>query len=331
MSRKMRTGIERWPLATPFRISRGVKTVAEVVSVELRDGNHVGRGESVPYARYGETSLSVEAQLSSVVHAVARGASRSDLPTMLPPGAARNALDCALWDLEAASSGRSVSEVTGWGEPDPIVTALTVSLDTPEKMSAAAAAMGDADLIKIKVDASAPDLAIRAVRAAAPHARLIVDPNESWDLALLAAIQPLLTELRVDFVEQPLPAGEDAGLEGFVAQVPICADESCHTADDLEVLSRRYQMINIKLDKTGGLTGALELYAAARARNFGVMVGCMVSTSLSIAPALHVAARADYVDLDGPLWLATDRPGGVTMQSGKMVRPDPGFWGAAAR
>ncbi len=327
MTRHVRTGIEQWPLATPFRISRGTKTMAEVITVELRQGDAVGRGESVPYARYGETVQSVEAQVAAIAGALADGASRDDVSALLPPGAARNAVDCALWDLDAALSGRSVGATIGWGDPAPVTTALTVSLDTPEKMAAAAAAMGEGALIKIKVDANAPDMAIRAVRAAVPGARLIVDPNESWDMPLLEAIQPLLAELRVDFVEQPLPAGEDACLEGFAARVPICADESCHIVEDLEILSRRYRMVNIKLDKTGGLTEALKLLSAARARDFGVMVGCMVSTSLSIAPAMHIAARADYVDLDGPLWLARDRPGGVTMRDGRMVRPDPGFWG----
>ncbi len=324
---QVQTSVERWPLATPFRISRGVKTVAEVVIVSLQQGDAIGRGESVPYARYDETADSVVAQITAIQHVLADGASRADLAGLLPPGAASNAIDCALWDLEARLIGHSVGDTIGWGDPVAVPTALTVSLDTADRMGAAAATMRDADLIKVKVDATDPDLAIRAVRNAAPTSRMIVDPNESWDMALLASIQPLLQELQIDFVEQPLPAGEDAGLEGFTPLVPICADESCHTIDDLEILSRRYGMVNIKLDKTGGLTGAIELLAAARARKFGVMVGCMISTSLSIAPAMHVAAQADYVDLDGPLWLSNDRTGGVSMRDGKMVPPDPGFWG----
>jgi L-alanine-DL-glutamate epimerase-like enolase superfamily enzyme len=194
-------------------------------------------------------------------------------------------------------------------------------------MAAAAEAMREAPLIKVKVNADEPAVCLRAVRGAAPDSALIVDPNESWDLDLLKTLQPLLKELRVAFVEQPLPSEQDADLEGFQPLVPICADESCHTAKDLDVLVRRYGMVNIKLDKTGGVTGGLELLEAARARGFGVMIGCMVSTSLSIAPAMHIAARADYADLDGPLWLKEDRPGGVSLQQGRLTAAAPGFWG----
>lgn len=327
MGREILSGVERLPLERPFRISRGVKTVAEVVTVELREGGCVGRGEAVPYARYDETPDAVAAQIAAVAPALREGATRADLAALLPPGAARNAVDCALWDLDAALSGRSVGSMTGWGDPGPVETALTVSLDSPASMAAATAAMVGARLIKVKVDASDPFEAIRAVRGSAADARLIVDPNESWDMSLLERIQPLLEELSVAFVEQPLPAGEDACLEGFRPRIPICADESCHTADDLETLKTRYGMVNIKLDKTGGLTGAIELLAAARALDLGVMVGCMVSSSLSIAPALHVAARADFADLDGPIWLAQDRAGGVTLRDGLLWPPSPGFWG----
>ena len=194
-------------------------------------------------------------------------------------------------------------------------------------MAVAAAALADAPLIKVKVDGHEPEACLRAVRAAAPHPAMIVDPNEGWDLALLAELQPLLAELRVAFVEQPLPAAEDAGLAGFEPLVPICADESCHTAAELDMLAGRYGMVNIKLDKTGGLTEALVLLDAARARGFGVMVGCMISSSLSIAPALQLAAQADYADLDGPLWLKDDRPGGVVLRDGMLMPPANGFWG----
>ena len=324
--RDVRTSVEQWPLAAPFRISRGIKTVAEVVVVELHAGGRVGRGECVPYPRYGDTIESVSRQIEEVKGALAMGASRSELPGLLPPGPAMNAIDCALWDLEAALSGSSVQHMLG-KVLSPVATALTVSLDSPDKMAVAATALGEAALIKVKVNAEAPEACVRAVRSAAPGAALIVDPNESWDLDLLTRMQPILQELRVDFVEQPLPSEDDAGLEGFQPLVPICADESCHTAKDLDVLLRRYGMVNIKLDKTGGLTGGLELLEAARERGFGVMVGCMVSTSLSIAPAMHIAARADYADLDGPLLLKEDRPGGVSLQDGRLTPPTPGFWG----
>ncbi|MDB5695418.1 MAG: dipeptide epimerase [Sphingomonas bacterium] len=323
--RDVETRIEHWPLAAPFRISRGIKTVAEVVTVELHVGGQVGRGECVPYPRYGDSAESVSRQIDEVREALAKGA-RGDLPGLLPPGPAMNAIDCALWDLEAKLSGRSVEQMLGKTVP-PVLTALTVSLDTPDRMAAAAAAIREAALIKVKVNAEEPEACIGAVRRAAPGAALIVDPNESWDLDLLTRMQPILQELRVEFVEQPLPCEDDFGLEGFEPLVPICADESCHTAKDLDILRRRYGMVNIKLDKTGGLTGGLELLEAARARGFGVMVGCMVSTSLSIAPAMHIAARADYADLDGPLWLKEDRPGGVSLQDGRLTPATDLCWG----
>ena len=336
MARKILFGIERLPLERPFRISRGVKTVAEVVTVELRQGGCTGRGEAVPYARYGETPEAVVAQIAALGAAFEGGASRDDLQELMPPGAARNAIDCAMWDLDASLAGQTVGSIIGWGDPCPVETALTVSLDTPANMAAAAATLAGATwtgtgLIKVKVNAVDPFEAIRAVRSAAPDARLIVDPNESWDMPLLERIQPLLEELGIAFVEQPLPAGEDACLEGFRPRIPVCADESCHTVDDLELLKNRYGMVNIKLDKTGGLTGAIELLEAARAHGLGVMVGCMVSSSLSIAPALHIAARADFADLDGPIWLAKDREGGVTLRDGLLWPPAPGFWGQPIR
>lgn len=324
--RDVRTSVEQWPLSAPFRISRGVKTVAEVVTVELQEGGIVGRGECVPYPRYGDTTESVSRQIEDVKDALATGALRKDLRGLLPPGPAMNALDCALWDLEARLAGTSVQEMLGKALA-PTVTALTVSLDTPDRMAAAAAAMGEAALIKVKVNAEQPEACLRAVRGAAPGAAIIVDPNESWDLDLLTRMQPALEDCRVAFVEQPLPSDGDEGLRGFQPLVPICADESCHTANDLDALMGRYGMVNIKLDKTGGLTGGLELLQSARERGFGVMVGCMVSTSLSIAPAMHIAAQADYADLDGPLWIKEDREGGVSLQQGLLMPAAPGFWG----
>ncbi|TGX52842.1 dipeptide epimerase [Sphingomonas gei] len=327
MSRTLRARHDSFALSQPFRISRGVKTQAEVVTVELEQGGLVGRGEGVPYARYGESIESALAAIERVRDDVERGADRAQLQALLPPGAARNALDCASWDLEARLDGRSVAAKIGAPEPERLVSALTIGIDTPMAMAVAASRIADAPLIKVKVDATIPDAQIRAVRGAAPNAKLIVDPNESWDQQLVRAMQAVLVTLRVDLLEQPVPAEADAWLEGFSPDVPICADESVHVAADLDVIARRYQMVNVKLDKSGGLTEALALAQAARARGLGLMTGCMVSSSLSIAPALHIARMSDFVDLDGPIWLREDRRGGVRDEAGWLVPPQPGFWG----
>lgn len=326
MLRTLSVRAEHWPLSTPFRISRGVKTAADVVAVTLVQDGRQGRGEGVPYARYGETIDSVLAQVNALGEDLARGMSRRDLAERLGPGAARNAIDCALWDLEARLAGRAVADTLGQPPLHPLVSALTVSLDTPQAMGAAAARMTGATLIKVKVDQNDPAACLAAVRAAAPDADLIVDPNESWTLDILAALQPALAELKVALIEQPLPAGEDGALSGFKSCAPICADESVHVAADLPGLKDRYQVVNIKLDKTGGLTEALDLLQQARAMDFGVMVGCMVSSSMSIAPAFHVARHADFVDLDGPTWLANDYAGGA-VQRGAHLTPPQGLWG----
>jgi L-alanine-DL-glutamate epimerase-like enolase superfamily enzyme len=327
MSRTLRAQHDSFPLSRPFRISRGVKTQAEVVTVALEAGGVIGRGEGVPYARYGESIDSALAAIEEVRGAIERGASRTQLLTLLPPGAARNALDCALWDLEAKSSGRSVASTIGAAEPGRLASALTIGIDTPMAMAVAASKIADAPLIKVKVDATIPDAQIRAVRNAAPGAKMIVDPNESWDPQLVRAMQGLLVTLKVDLLEQPVPAEADEWLEDFTPEVPICADESVHVAEDLDVIARRYQVVNVKLDKSGGLTAALELAQAARARGLGLMTGCMISSSLSIAPALHVARMSDFVDLDGPIWLREDRPGGVRDEAGYLLPPQTGFWG----
>jgi L-alanine-DL-glutamate epimerase-like enolase superfamily enzyme len=318
--------IERWPLARPFRISRGVKTEAVVAVVEARLGDQTGRGEAVPYARYNETPDSVLSQLAVLEQHRPDELTREHLALLLPPGAARNAVDCALWDLEAQLAGRSVSELIGQQAPISVFTSVTISIDTPEKMAEAARAVAGAQLIKVKVDAH-PQAALEAVANAAPNARLIVDPNESWNIELLRELQPFLARLRIAFVEQPLLASEDEVLANFRPLVPVCADESLHTRSDLDRVAQRYQVINIKLDKAGGLTEALHLLTAARARKLGVMVGCMISTSLSIAPALHVAAAADFVDLDGPWWLAKDREHGVRIDAGVLHVSSPFLWG----
>jgi L-alanine-DL-glutamate epimerase-like enolase superfamily enzyme len=317
---------DRRRLKAPFRISRGVKTEIETVVATLDRGGVVGRGEGVPYARYGEDTVSVIDQIESLRSQVRAGLDRRGLIDLLPPGAARNALDCALWDLEARAAGTSVSELLGRPRPGSCVTALTVSLDTPARMGEAAAELADPPLLKIKVDGVEPEAQIAAVRAAAPAARLIVDPNEGWDLNLLKGLQPFLQSARVDLVEQPLPAAEDEGLEGFTPLVPICADESFHSGADFGRVSSRYQCVNIKLDKSGGLTHALELQAMARARGLSVMIGCMVCTSLSIAPALLLTQGADFIDLDGPLWLASDHPDGITSDRGVLAPSGEALW-----
>ena len=327
MSRTLQASHERFALTRPFRIARGVKTQADVITVTLREGEWAGRGEGVPYPRYGESIEGALAAIESVRGEIEAGADRQALLSLLPPGAARNAVDCALWDLEARRSGRDVATTIGAPAPARLASALTIVIDTPDAMARAASALAHASLLKVKVDASDPAAQLRAVRAAAPDAALIVDPNESWDQMLVEAMQPVLVEARVALLEQPVPAGDDEWLERFKPAVPICADESVHVADDLETIARRYQVVNVKLDKSGGLTAALELAHSARARGLGLMTGCMISSSLSIAAALHVARMSDFVDLDGPIWLAEDRPGGVRDEGGMLVPPERGFWG----
>ena len=321
---------DRFGLSAPFRIARGVKTAADVVTVTVRAGDVAGRGEGVPYPRYGETIDGALAQIAAATAAIEAGASRDDLRALIPAGAARGAVDCALWDLEARLAGTSVAALAGVAAPAPVPSAITIAIDTPAAMAAAAARAAHVPLLKVKVDRAGAADQIAAVRATAPHPRLIVDPNESWTIVELERWHDLLVEHRVDLLEQPLPAGEDAVLAQFESRVPLCADESLHTSADLDALAGRYQYVNIKLDKTGGLTEALALAGAARARGFGLMVGCMVCSSLGIAPAMLLAGDAAFVDLDGPLWLIEDRPGGVIDRNGVLDPPQPGFWGAAA-
>jgi L-alanine-DL-glutamate epimerase-like enolase superfamily enzyme len=327
VSRTLQARHDRFALSRPFRISRGVKTAADVVTVGIAEGGVTGRGEGVPYPRYGETVEGTLQEIEGIRAAIEAGASRADLLTLLKPGAARNAVDCALWDLEAKLAGTSVATLIGTPEPGSVPTALTVVIDTPAAMAREASAIADAPLIKVKVDASDPEAAIRAVRGAAPDGALIVDPNESWDETLVRRAMPVLIECRVAVLEQPCPAESDRWLAGYDSPVPICADESLHTVAELDAVAARYGAVNIKLDKTGGLTAALELAHAARARGLALMSGCMVCSSLGIAPALHIARMADWADLDGPLWLAEDRPGGVSEAHGIMHPPAKGFWG----
>lgn len=327
MQRTLSAQHDRFLLSRPFRISRGVKTAADVITVTLREGEAVGRGEGVPYQRYGEDVESALAAIEDARPAIEAGADRNQLLSMLPAGAARNAIDCAMWDFQARSSGRDVATIIGMPPPARIVSALTIAIDAAEAMESAARLVAAAPLLKVKVDANEPVAQIRSVRRAAPNATLIVDPNESWDRSLLAAMQPVLVEAAVALVEQPVPSDDDAWLEAFVPAVPICADESVHVAADLAVVGKRYQMVNVKLDKAGGLTAALALARAARASGLGLMTGCMVSSSLSIAPALHIACQSDFADLDGPLWLREDRRGGVRNDGGILAPPAAGFWG----
>lgn len=332
--RQLRVRHESWPLAAPFRISRGVKTAADLVVVELalREGGHEcrGWGECVPYGRYGESVDSVIAAIEAVRGRLEAGVERAELLQILPAGAARNAIDAALWDFEAKRQGHTVAAILGLPSPRPVITAHTVSLDTPERMAQAAAQLASVSLIKVKVDAHDPVSQIAAVHTAAPHAALIVDANEGWDFRLLCALQEPLVKLGAVLVEQPLPAGADDILEGFTPLVPLCADESCHTIEDLPRVRRRYQAVNIKLDKSGGLTAAVALARAAGEAGLQRMIGCMVCSSLGIAPALQLAAEADFIDLDGPLLLAQDREGGVTMREGRLQPARQGFWGDPA-
>ncbi len=318
---------ESWPIRGSFRISRGAKTTADVVVVKIIDGDHVGRGECVPYRRYGETPSTVMGQLTTVREAITHGASRIDLLTLLPSGAARNAVDCALWDLEAKKSGQTVSELASISAPGPLITAYTLSLDTPEKMAAAAAENADRPLLKLKLGGPEDVDRVKAIHAAAPNSRLIVDANEAWDEEMIKAFLPYMADCGVEMIEQPLPAGEDAILAEIDRLVPICADESCHDTSSLDFVAANYDFINIKLDKTGGLTEALQLVEAAREFGLGIMVGCMLGTSLGMAPAVYIGGYARYVDLDGPLLLENDRPDGIFFDGSVMHPPSKALWG----
>ena len=324
-----RLGVTRrsWPLAAPFAISRGAKTSAEVVIAEVYDGEFRGRGECVPYPRYGESVDSVVAALEAMKGAVFSGLDRHELQHAMPPGAARNALDCAFWHLDAQRDDRRVADIAGIGALKPLVTAYTLSLDTPERMAEAAAAQRARPLLKLKLAGDGDVERVRAVRSAAPAARLIVDANEGWRERHLVELLPALAELGVELIEQPLPAEADAALAEVPHPVPICADESVHTSADLDRLEGKYEAVNIKLDKTGGLTEALALAEAAEARGFKIMVGCMIGTSLAMAPAVLVAQRAQFVDLDAPLLLASDRVPGLRYDGSTLYPPEPALWG----
>ena len=318
---------EGWPIAGRFAISRGAKTQADVIVVELSDGPHRGRGECVPYWRYGETIAGVIAAIEAMRTRLGGGLDRTGLQGAMAPGAARNALDCALWDLDAKRSRRPVHEIAGIPPPHSLVTAYTISLDSADAMARAAASAARRPLLKVKLGAEGCSERIHAVRAAAPDAELIVDANEAWNADNLAVHLASCAQAGVTLVEQPLPAGADDVLATVSRPIPVCADESAHDRASLESLVGKYDAVNIKLDKTGGLTEALALVAEAERRGLFVMVGCMVATSLSMAPAVLVAQRARVVDLDGPLLLASDRPDGLTYEGSLLHPPTPSLWG----
>jgi L-alanine-DL-glutamate epimerase-like enolase superfamily enzyme len=318
---------ESWPLRGVFAISRAARTHSEVVVVELRDGDAVGRGECVPYPRYGESVAGVMAAIEQVAGRVAEGLDRAGLEARLPAGAARNALDCALWDLEAKRRGCPAHALAELPPPIPVVTAFTISLDAPDAMAASAAEAARYPLLKLKLGGKGDLARVRAVREAVPDTRLIVDANEAWTAAQLPDHLAAMADLGVELVEQPLHAGEDGLLDGIAHPVPVCADESCHTSADVAGLVGRYDVVNVKLDKAGGLTEAMRVVAAARGAKLRVMVGTMMGTSLLMAPAMLLASAADWVDLDGPLWLAKDRPDALRWDGTHLHPPVPALWG----
>lgn len=315
---------EAWPLKEAFVISRGAKTAADVVVAEVSDGIHTGRGEAVPYGRYGET---VDGVLETIRSAAKQISPRSDLQRALGPGAARNALDCALWDLEAKRTGLAVSKLANLIEPERKRTAFTLSLAAPEAMAAKAASVPQLTLLKLKLGGDGDEARMRAVRQARPDACLVADANEAWSAEALIPLLAVAAECGFDLIEQPLPAGHDNLLRQVAHTVPICADESVHTVDDLPGLLGCYDAVNVKLDKAGGLTGAIHLVVEARRLDLKVMIGSMVGTSLAVAPAMLLAPYADWIDLDGPLLLSRDREHALRIKNGIVEPPEANLWG----
>ncbi|MBB4303106.1 L-alanine-DL-glutamate epimerase-like enolase superfamily enzyme [Rhodobium orientis] len=327
MTRTLSATSESWPIAGGFTISRGTKTTAEVVVAKVTEGGHTGRGECVPYARYDETVEGVIADIEKFAGAVASGLTREALQTAMPAGAARNALDCALLDLEAKTSGKSAADILGISPPAEAVTAYTISLGTPDKMAADARAAAHRPLIKVKLGGAGDVERIRAVRANALGARLIVDANEAWTDDLFAPNMEACKAAGVELVEQPLPAGNDAMLASLAHAAPVCADESVHISDGLADLADRYDAVNIKLDKAGGITEALKMAKLAQDLGLTVMVGSMLATSLAVAPAYLLSGYAAFLDIDGPLLLAKDREPGLAFDGSTVRMPDPALWG----
>ncbi|MFY9658706.1 MAG: N-acetyl-D-Glu racemase DgcA [Methylocystis sp.] len=327
MGYELNVAIDVFPIAGRFVIARGAKTQARVVTVTLTQGAHRGRGECVPYARYGESVEGVVAAIEGLRAALAQGADRAALQGLLPPGAARNALDCAFFDLEAKRAGQPVVEIAEFKALRPLVTALTISVGSPDEMFAAAETAAAWPLLKVKLAGDGDAERLAAVRAGAPQARFIVDANEAWREADLEENFALCAKIGVDLIEQPLPAGADGLLARIARPVPVCADESAHARDDLEALCDRYDAVNIKLDKTGGLTEALAMVKEARNLGLKIMAGCMVGSSLAMAPAMLIGQSADWVDLDGPLLLASDREPGLVYEGFRVFPPAPELWG----
>ena len=318
------------PLREPFRISRGARTEGHVVTVQLMRDNKFGWGEATPYAHYGETTASVIEQIEQVRQALENGLTNDELDALLPAGAARNAVDCALWDLRAKERNTSVWQLLGLPKPRPVCTAVTIGVDTTEKMAAKAALYTNCPLLKVKLNRDCITEKITAIHEAAPTSRMIVDPNESWRIETVDELGGFLRSKGVALLEQPIPAASSDDLADVESSVPICADEACHTSADLENLVGKYHAINIKLDKTGGLTQAVIVLNRASELNFEVMVGCMIGSSLAMAPATLIASSASYVDLDGPAWLASDREHGLSIDNGIINAPTASLWGGAA-
>jgi L-Ala-D/L-Glu epimerase len=319
--------VERWPIAGSFTISRGAKTEAVTVVAEVSRDGHTGRGECVPYLRYGETAEATLGALEAMHEAIARGLNRAGLQAAMPAGAARNALDCALVDLEAKQAGLRAWNLLKRTQPELCVTAYTISLGSPEAMAKATAKAAHRPLLKIKLGGDGDGERIAAVRRAAPTSELIVDANEAWTPTNLEQNLAACADAGVTLVEQPLPAGQDRMLARIKRPIAVCADESVHDRASLDGLRERYDAVNIKLDKTGGLTEALAMADAARAQDLQIMVGCMVATSLAMAPAMLLTPIARYVDLDGPLLLARDRDGGLRYDGSMVYPPEAALWG----
>ncbi|GJM02555.1 MAG: dipeptide epimerase [Rhodomicrobium sp.] len=320
---------QKWPINGSFRISRGSKRYAEVVYVEITYGDFKGCGEAVPYARYGETTKSVIHQIKDISPAIEQGLTRLELVKTMPPGAARNAIDAALWDLEAKSLNQPAALLANIEQVPPVLTCYTISLNTAEKMAEAALQAQYHPLLKLKLGAGLKEdrAAMLAVRRALPQHRLVIDANEGWTEDTLFPLMDTAYECGIELIEQPLPVSRDEILRDLDPMLPICADESFHTIDDLEEIAEKYQAINIKTDKTGGLTHALAVHIAARNLGLKIMVGCMVGTSLAMAPAFLLSADADWVDLDGPLLLQKDRPFGLSAHNGILTPPERELWG----
>ncbi|MDO8288947.1 MAG: dipeptide epimerase [Parvibaculum sp.] len=326
--RDISVDVETWPIAGAFTISRGSKTEAEVIVVTIRDGEHIGRGECVPYGRYGETVKDVAASIKGLSKQLAEGLSREELQRAMARGAGRNAIDCALWDLEAKITGTPAWQLAGLRAPQPCATAYTLSLDTPDIMREAARINAHRPLLKLKLGGTGDDIArVAAVRQGAPDATLIVDANEGWNAKTVLPMAHELAKFGVALIEQPLPVKDDEALRGLETPIPFCADESAHGLEGMTRLVGLYQYINIKLDKTGGLTEALSVMRCAKRRNLKIMVGCMVATSLAMAPAMLIAQDAEFIDLDGPLLLAKDREHGIRFNGSMMSPPEPELWG----